>query len=371
MKGDIDQFLGHFRMVQDPRIERRKLHKLESILFIAVCGVLSGVENWVEMEEFAEARKDWFAKYVDLRNGIPSHDTLARVFAQLDPKEFEKGFFSWIQSVYQKTQGEVIAIDGKTIRRSHDKRKGQGPLHLVEAWAAANHLVLAQVKSAGAAGTEIEAMMELLGLLDVKKCIVTMDAMGCHQEMAERIQDRGGDYVLALKANQGILHEEVKTYWEDPKLPKAEYDEYETVEKGHGRIEARRCRMSSQIEWMEDRWPGLHSIGMVESKRTIGESTTTERRYYLTSLPPNAKELAKAIRAHWEIENKVHWCLDVSFREDHSRARVKHAAQNLALLRRLTLNILRKDTRSKRSLNIKRRLASWKPEYLEYLLSLN
>jgi len=352
MEGSIDQFLGHFRIIQDPRLERRKLHQLESILFIAVCGVLSGVENWVEMEEFAEARKEWFAKYVDLKNGIPSHDTFARVFAQLDPKGFEKGFLSWTQSVYQRTQGEVIAIDGKTIRRSHDKARGQGPLHLVEAWAAANHLVLAQVKSEGAAGTEIEAMMKLLGMLDVRKCIVTMDAMGCHREVAERIQVREGDYVLALKANQGILHEEVKAYWEDPKLPKTEYDEYETVEKGHGRIEERRYRMSSQIEWMDDRWPGLQSTGMVESKRTIGDTATLERRYYLTSLPPNAKELAKAIRAHWEIENKVHWCLDVCFREDHSRARVRHATQNLALLRSLTLNILRKDTTSKRSWNI-------------------
>lgn len=365
-------FVTHFSIIRDPRVERRKLHRLETILFIALCGVLSGAESWVEIEEFGEAKKDWLAKYVDLSNGIPSHDTFGRVFAQLDPKEFEKGFMSWVQGVYQKTEGEIIAIDGKTLRGTQQKAHFRGPLHLVSAWAQANHLLLGQVKTEDKSN-EIEAVPRLLEILDLKGCIVTLDAMGCQRDLAQAIRAKGADYVLALKGNQGTLHEDVKQYWEDPALPQEEYEQYETIEKGHGRIETRRYRITSKISWLEPRldWEGLQSIGMVESERVVGEAKTLESRYYLTSLKPDPKEFARAIRAHWEIENKVHWCLDVSFREDHSRARIKHAAQNLALLRRLALNLLRKDSTSKKSLNVKRHLAAWNPHYLESLLAKN
>jgi predicted transposase YbfD/YdcC len=371
-QGEASDFLTYFGTIQDPRLDRRKLHRLDTILFIALCAVISGVKSWVEMEEFGKARQVWFSKYVDLSNSIPSHDTFARVFSQLNPKEFEKVFLGWIQSVYQKTKGEIVSIDGKSVRRAHDKKHGLGPLHLVNAWAHTNHLVLGQVKTEGL-GTEIEAIPKLLQILDVKGCIVTIDAIGCQKEIAREIQEKKADYVLALKGNQELLHEEVREYWNDPGLPAHEYDTYETVEKGHGRIEIRHYRVSDKIDWLSVRkdWRGLTSIGMVESKRIIGEQTTIQRRYYLTSLKANAKQLAKAIRSHWEVENKVHWWLDVLFQEDQSRARVKHAAQNLALLRRLSLNILRRDLNSKKSLNIRSRLAGWKTEYLETLLNGN
>jgi len=312
------------------------------------------------------------SKHLDLRHGIPSHDTFGRVFGQLDPGEFERVFLQWIQVVYRKTEGEIVAIDGKTLRRSGDSAHGLGPLHVVQAWAQANHLILGQVKT-DAASNEIEAVPRLLEILDVKGCIVTLDAMGTQREIAQKIVDKRGDYVLALKGNQGLLHEEVREYWKDPELPEKEYDAYETVEKGHGRIETRRYRVSDKIDWLQVRseWAGLRSIGMVESERMVAGHSSLQRRYYLTSLKPDARQLAKAIRAHWEIENKVHWCLDVMFREDHSRARVKYAAQNLALLRRLSLNILRKDVNSKKSLNIRRKLASWNPDYLGALLAGN
>jgi len=365
-------FVGHFSIVRDPRIERNKLHKLESILFIAICAVVSGAESWAGMEEFGEVRKEWLSRYIDLSHGIPSHDTFGRVFAQLDPREFEKSFLSWIRGVYQKTEGEVIAIDGKTLRGSRQPRRGQDPLHLVSAWASENRLLLGQVET-DETSNEIEAVPRLLEILDLKGCIVTIDAMGCQTEIVERIQDKKADYVIALKGNQGTLHEDVKRYWEDPALPQSEYDEYETVEKGHGRIETRKYRVTEKIEWLAPRanWKGLRSIVMVEHHREIGYHKSVERRYYLTSLKAQAREVAKAIRTHWEIENKVHWCLDVIFREDQSTVRIRQAARNFALLRRLAMNMLRKDVATKKSINMKRHLAGWDPKYLELVLAIN
>ena len=372
MQRSAKNFVSHFSVIRDPRIERNKLHKLEDILFIAVCAVLSGVESWEGMEEFGKARQEWFKKYIPLAEGIPSHDTFGRLFAQLAPQEFEKSFSSWIQGVYQKAEGEVIAIDGKTVRGSRHGSMGQSPLHLVSAWASANHLWLGQVETEEKSN-EIEAIPRLLKILDLKGCIVTIDAMGCQTEIAKEIQDRGADYVLALKGNQGTLHEDVKQYWEDPQLPEEEYQQYETTDKGHGRLEIRKYRVSDQIQWLEPRkdWKGLRSIVEVESQRQIGEQNTVERRYYLTSLKADAKEVAKAVRSHWEIENKAHWCLDVTFGEDQSTVRIKQAAQNFALLRRLAMNMLRKETSVKKSLNMKRHLAAWKPEYLELVLAIN
>jgi predicted transposase YbfD/YdcC len=372
MEGSAKDFVGHFSIIRDPRIERNKLHKLESILFVALCAVLSGIESWEGMEEYGEAREEWLKRYVDLSNGIPSADTFGRVFAQLAPKEFEKGFLSWVGGVYEKTKGEVIAIDGKTLRGSRHTSVGQSPLHLVSAWASANRLLLGQVET-DEKSNEIEAVPRLLEILDLKGCIVTIDAMGCQTDIAEKIRDKKADYVLALKGNQGTLHEDVKRYWEDPKLPKEEYEEYETVEKGHGRLEIRKYRITDKLDWLEPReeWKGLRSIAMVESSREIGERKTQEHRYYLTSLKADSKQFAKAIRAHWEIENKVHWCLDVTFREDKSTVWIKQAARNFALLRRLAMNMLRKETSIKRSLNMKRHRAALRPEYLELVLAIN
>jgi len=372
MSESAKDFISHFRVIRDPRIERNKLHKLESILFVAMCAVLSGAESWAGMEEFGEIRKEWLSQYVDLSNGIPSHDTFGRVFAQLDPREFEKSFLSWVQGVYRKTEGEVIAIDGKALRGSKQPRRGQEALHLVSAWASANHLLLGQVETDGTSN-EIEAIPRLLGILDLKGCIVTIDAIGCQREIVERIQDKKADYVIALKGNQGTMHDDVRRYWEDSELSREEYDEYETLEKGHGRIETRTYRVTEKIKWLTAResWKGLRSIVMVEHQRDIGEHRSRERRYYLTSLKAQAREIAKAIRTHWEIENKVHWCLDVTFREDQSTVRIREAARNFALLRRLAMNMLRKDVATKKSINMKRHLAAWDPKYLELVLAIN
>ena len=372
MASPHSDFLHHFSVIRDPRIDRTKLHPLNNILFIALCAVISGAESWGEMETFGENKKVWLSKYLDLAHGIPSHDTFARVFAQLDPREFQKGFLSWIQSVYQKTQGEIISIDGKTLRRSHDASKAQEPLHLISAWADANHLVLGQLKSEGKTN-EILSIPKLLDILDLTGCIVTLDAMGTQKEIARKIQDKKADYVLALKANHGLLPQDVQHYWLDPSLPASEYDLYETTEKDHGRIEIRRYKITSAISWLQPRtdWAGLKSIGIVESQRIFKNHSTTETRFFLTTLKSNAKEFAKAVRAHWEIENTLHWSLDVCFREDQSRARIKFSAENFAALRRLALNILKKETSSKSSLNVKRLQAALNDAYLDSLLSIN
>lgn len=363
-----EDFFSHFRIVRDPRIERTKKHPLESILFIAMCGVICGADSWIEIEQFGEDKEEWLRRYIDLPHGIPSHDTFGRVFALLDPEEFQKCFLSWVRSIYQRTQREVIAIDGKTLRRSHDRRNGIEALHLVHAWASENHLMLGAVKAEGDSN-EIPAIPKLLKLLELKGAIVTLDAMGTQREIAQGIVERKADYVMALKGNQGLLHEDVRLYWEDEALRK-EADCYEVVEKGHGRIEQRKYWMSSEIDWLEPKadWAGLKSIGMVEAQRTVEGQTTMEQRYYLSSLKADARELAKAVRSHWTIENGLHWVLDIAFREDECRVRQGHAAQNFALLRRLAVNLLKKETAAKVGIKAKRLKAGWGSAYLEKVL---
>jgi predicted transposase YbfD/YdcC len=361
--------VGCLRVIKDPRIDRTKRHPLVSVLFIGICSVLCGAESWEQMEDFGNEREEWLKQYVGLPHGIPSHDTLGRVFAQIDSKSFQESFLNWVKLVHLKMPGQVISIDGKTLRRSHDLAKGKEALHLVSAWACANHLVLGQVKT-DEKSNEITAIPELLKLLDLRGSIVTVDAMGTQKEIAEEIQNKKADYVMALKGNQGLLHADVKAYWEDPGLPETEYQAFETADKGHGRHEVRRYRISSEIEWLKVRkdWKGLKSIGMVESERTIRGQTTHERRYYISSLKADAKEFARAVREHWSIENQLHWSLDVSFREDQCRVRIQKAAENFALLRRMALHILKQDKTQNKSINRKRWLAAMRPDYLGLLL---
>ena len=363
-----EDFFSHFQIVRDPRIERTKKHPLESILFIAICGVICGADSWIEIAQFGEDKEEWLRRYVELPHGIPSHDTFGRVFALVDPEEFQTCFLSWIRSFYRQTSREVIAIDGKTLRRSHDRSNGVEALHLVHAWASENHLMLGAVKTEGDSN-EIPAIPKLLKLLDLKGAIVTLDAMGTQTEIAHKIVEKKADYVMALKGNQGLLHEDVQTYWADEKLRQAA-DCYEVVEKGHGRIEQRRYWMTTDVDWLEPKadWSGLRSIGMVEAQRTIEGQTTMERRYYLSSLKADARELAKAIRSHWTIENGLHWVLDIAFREDECRVRIGHAAQNFALLRRIAVNLLKKDTATKVGIKAKRLKAGWGSAYLEKIL---
>lgn len=375
--------LAHLAPVRDPRINRRKNHDLLDILVIAICSILCGGEGFNDMEDFGKAKYDWFKTFLKLRNGIPSHDTFNRVFAALDPKEFLECFLRWTQSLRQSIAQEIVALDGKALRRALDQ--GESVKYVVSAWAESNGLVLGQLKVADKSN-EITAVPELLRVLELSGCIVTLDAMGCQKKIAREIIDADADYVLALKGNQETVHEEVKTFLDaallEQQAPRpagarlsqaaASLSSYQTVEKDHGRIETRRYYQSDYLDWFADRakWAGLKSCGMVESVREVDGQTTTERRYYLASLSSGVETFARAVRGHWGVENKVHWIMDVCFREDQSRARAGHAAENLATLRRLALNLLRREKTKKRGIKGKQLNAGWDNAYLLRLLEI-
>lgn len=361
--------LEHFSVVTDPRLNRTKKHPLETILFIGICSVIAGADSWTEMELFAQERKEWFSKYVDVSAGIPSHDTLARVFCLIDIESFHRGFQAWVLSLLPDPEGKIISLDGKTLRRAY--APGQRPLQLVQAWAGENHLMLGQIK-VDPNSNEIPAIENLLPLLNLKKAIVTIDAIGTQTEIARAlVDDKKADYVLAVKDNQHFLYRDLIQYFEDATLIKA-CDFYETTEKEHGRIETRKYWSTSKIKWLDPKqiWKGLQSIVMVEAHVIKKEHTRVERRFYISSLKSDPKLLAKSIREHWKIENSLHWVLDVAFREDDSRIRRKAAPQNFALLRRIALMLLKKDTTTKAGIKIRRSKAGWSTAYLENILSL-
>jgi predicted transposase YbfD/YdcC len=365
-----------FSGLDDPRMERTKLHPLINILVIALCAVICGADSWTDIELFGESKRQWFATFLDLCNGIPSHDTFGRVFGLLDAEQFQRCFVDWVQTICQVLEAQVVAIDGKTVRRSHDRGIGKEAIHMVSAWATESQLVLAQIK-VDDKSNEITAIPLLLDLLELSGCIVTIDAMGCQKEIASQIIKQGADYVLALKANQGTLHTDVQDLFEyAQETDFVDCDTHRTVEKGHGRIEIRECWTSANTDYFAflgkpTQWSGLQSIAMVRAERRIGDNSETEARYYISSLPSDAKQMLRAVREHWHIENRLHWVLDVTFREDDSRIRTGNAAQNMTVLRHMALNLIKQEQSTKRSIRGKRLKAGWDEGYLTKVLCGN
>jgi predicted transposase YbfD/YdcC len=365
--------IEHFSTLPDPRILLKTRHKLVDIVAMALCAVIAGADDWVEIATYAKTKKAWFKGFLELPGGIPSHDTFGRVFALLDPDAFGHCYIDWIRALVSMPD-EVVAVDGKTLRRSHDRSNGKSAIHMVNAWTVGQGLVLGQVKT-DAKSNEITAIPELLRLLDLRGSVVTIDAMGCQKEIAKQIVKQEADYVFSLKGNQGNLHKEVELLFQDAKkngfkdLP---YDSYTTVDGEHGRIETRRYTTVDDVDWFEDKhkWAKLTSFGMVESEREVDGHITMETRYFISSLPGDAKRFAAAARGHWAVENSLHWSLDIAFREDDSRIRSGHAQENLAIIRRLALTLIKRDDQRKIGVKASRKRAGWDTEYIERLLRL-
>jgi len=366
----------HFALLADPRVERTKLHPLINILSIALCAVISGADDWVAMEAYGNTKQTFLSTFLDLTNGIPSHDTFRRVFSLLDPGQFQQCFLNWIRTIEALTAGEVIAIDGKRLCGSQQKGRGKGAINMVSAWATANRLVLGQRK-VDEKSNEITAIPELLDVLNIKGCIITIDAMGCQRVIAETIIEKEADYVFALKGNQAEMSQAVSDFFIallDPKQRITNFSFLRTVDADHGRIETRHHWITDDIAWLpavtgKPAWPGLRSIGMIQSLRRIGTQVTTFVRYYLSSLPADAVQFAHAARAHWQIENRLHWSLDVSFHEDANCTRTDYAPQNLAVLRHIALNLLHQERSTRDSMKVKRLKAAWDTDYLLNLLA--
>ena len=376
---DTTDFIAHFSILPDPRVERTKDHELLNILTIALCAAIGGADGWVQMEEFGKAKRAFFKSFLDLPHGIPSHDTFNRVFEALDARALERCLLNWVAALSEDLAGEVVAIDGKALRRSLDRRRSQHPLHLVSAWAAESGLVLGQVATAEKSN-EITAIPELVEMLDLKGSTVTIDALGCQKDIAGKIIEKQADYVLAVKDNQPLLHQDVQRIMAEAQErgDPVGCRHYQTLEKEHGRIESRQvwCTSTQGRRWLGDQdqeWPGLASVVMIEAQRTVDGRTSVEQRYYISSRSGTethaAKHLGHIIRQHWAIENRLHWVLDMAFDEDRCRVRRGQGARNLAVLRKIALNLLRRETTSKVGVQSKRRKAGWNDGYLLKVLA--
>ena len=370
-----DTFLKHFESLIDPRIDNHtKLHNLQDILVITILATICDADNWVDINEFGEAKYDWLSTFLELPNGVPSHDTFGRVFSMLDPDQFEVCFCNWIKSLSVDIASEVIAIDGKTLRGSGNRRKGQKALHIVSAWASNQELLLGQVKT-DEKSNEITAIPKLLKMIDVCGSIVTIDAMGCQQAIAEEILMQRANYVLALKGNQQKLYEMVEAIFKigESRQFKNMLNRRK-VEKlhEHGRTETRRYTLVSARDPVvfQLRWPGIKGIGMLETTRTTNNQVERSKRYFLTSLAyEDIDQFMDAVRKHWNIEIGLHWSLDVSFREDHNQVHVGHAAKNLAIMRRIALNLLKQEKTNKRGVSCRRKISGWYNKYLLKVLT--
>ena len=368
---DPAAFQEHFKNLNDPRVERTRKHPLINIVFIAVCGVLSGANSFAAIEEFGLDRRTWFARFLDLTNGVPSDDTFARVLARLDPGAFERCLLSWIRAVQEVTENRLIAIDGKTLRGSYDRRDGKAAVHMVSAWASENKLSLGQVV-VDEKSNEITAIPELLRLLDVSGALVTIDAMGCQKEIADLIREGKGDYVLAVKQNQPTLYEQVEeAVGAGLEQDASDLDEHQTVEVGHGRQETRTYVVFPAPETVDPdgAWRDLSAVGMAITESTDAQGRCRlEVRYYILSALLSAARFAGAVRGHWSIENNLHWQLDVSFREDQCRVRTDNAPANLSVIRRFALGLLKRETSCRRGIETKRLKCAASDEYREKAL---
>ena len=361
--------IHHFSSIQDPRVNRQKKHQLQDIFFITLCAVICGADNWVAIAEFGKAKEYWFTELLGLEHGIPSHDTFGDVFAVIDTEKFSECFSKWVTDLVHLSEGEVIAIDGKCIRRSIDRASNKAAIYMVSAWAQKNSLVLGQVKVADKSN-EITAIPILLERLDITGSVITMDAMGCQKKNAQQIIEKQADYILSLKGNQGSLHDDVTTYFESSLSPEAAVISFDG---GHGRIETRSVRVTDEIDWLKENhsWVGLKSIIAVTATRETKTKVTEETRYFISSLGANnPKQLEYAVRAHWAVENNLHWVLDMAFDEDNNRTRQGYSASNLAIIRHIALNLIKKEKSSKVGVKIKRLKAGWSNDYLLKIMGI-
>lgn len=360
--------IQHFSGIEDPRIARHKKHRLSDIFFIAICATICGADNWVAIETFGKAKKDWFTQLLNLEHGIPSHDTFGNVFAAIDTQKFSEAFSRWVADLAQLTPNQVIAIDGKCLRGSIDRASGKAAIYMVSAWAHQNQLVLGQQK-VDDKSNEITAIPKLLLQLDIAGAVITMDAMGCQTKIAAQIIQQGADYVLSLKGNQGELHDDVKTFFNSSLAPTIGNISYDG---GHGRIETRTIRATAGIQWLQERhsqWVCLNSIIAVTAKRELKNKTEEETRYFISSLDASdPKKLGHIVRAHWGVENNLHWVLDQAFDEDSNRARAGHSAANMAVMRHIALNLIKTEKTTKVGVKTKRLKAGWDNDYLLKIL---
>jgi len=375
-KSPVQGIEEYFSQVKDPRVEGRKEHKLIDIIVIAICAVICGAEGWTDIENFGKSKQAWLKDFLELPKGIPSHDTFGRVFAMIEAEQFQKAFYEWVLAVNEIVQGQIINIDGKRLAGSQDQFLGKRAIYMVSAWAEENEIVLGQRK-VDEKSNEITAIPELLKILAISGCIVTIDAIGTQTNIAKTIVEAQAEYVLSVKENQGHLFEDISVLFAVDQVHSPKYSTlayHQEVNKGHGRIETRECWCTSEPAYLNlirkrEEWAGLRSLAMVVTTRVIGDKQTKTVRYYISSLASDPKKLLHTVRRHWAIENELHWVLDVALNEDHSRVRKDQASENFAVLRHMALNLLKQEKTAKGGIHAKQLQAAWKQEYLLNVLS--
>lgn len=360
-------FFKHLDCIEDPRHHNTR-HLLHDMFLIAICAIISGADSWTQVAEYGRSKHSWFKDFLELPNGIPSHDTFGRLFAKIDPKGFHEFFARWVRELSESLKGKTVAIDGKTLRGSHDRKNGRPAIHMVSAWVSDIRMVLGQLKI-NDKSNEITAIPELIKTLALRGSIVTIDAMGCQKKITQAIIEAEADYVIQVKDNQKTLHEDIAVFFQEP--ANGPFDTFETVDGEHGRIETRRYLTTDDIGWLPGKyeWSGINTICMAVRERDVNGKTSIEKAYFISSLKNHAPAIAKAIREHWSIENDLHWCLDISFREDHCRVRKNHAPENFGILRHMAINLLKREKSLKGGLQTKRLKAAWDHDYLIKILT--